>query len=93
MISPYSTLQPNVMDSINAVLIKAKEKKAALKQSGAKPPDPIPPSVEAEMKEMAALLSPFLLATNRLQAGGVTSSLVLGTIICMYKGMLHERKI
>lgn len=49
-------------------------------------PSPISPSMVTEMKEMASLLSPFILATNQLQSDKVTSSLAIGTILCLYKG-------
>ena len=77
------------MDALNQVLVSAKEKKAAMEVSGAKPPDPIQPKTEEELKEMATLLSPFIVATNKLQAGGVTASLVLGAIISLYRGELR----
>jgi hypothetical protein len=39
-----------------------------------------------EMKEMLSILTPFVEITNRLQSDSVTSSLVISSVICLYKG-------
>jgi hypothetical protein len=39
-----------------------------------------------EINEMISILTPFVEITNRLQSDSVTSSLVLSSIICLYKG-------